>query len=45
MDFLVEFEIDVPAETPEAEVEDRDRAEAVAVTKLADEGHLLRASG
>jgi muconolactone D-isomerase len=43
MDFLVEFEIDVPAGTPEAEVEDRKRAEAVAATKLADEGHLLRA--
>ncbi len=42
MDFLVEFEVDVPAGTPETEVEDRERAEAVAATKLADEGHLLR---
>jgi uncharacterized protein DUF3237 len=42
VDFLVEFEIDVPAGTPESEVEDRERAEAVAATKLGDEGHLLR---
>ena len=42
MDFLVEFKVDVPAGTPETEVEDRERAEAVAATKLADEGHLLR---
>ena len=31
-----------PAGTPETEVEDRERAETVAATKLADEGHLLR---
>jgi muconolactone delta-isomerase len=42
MDFLVEFEVDVPAGTPETEVKDRERAEAVSATKLADEGHLLR---
>jgi muconolactone D-isomerase len=42
MDFLVEFELDVPAGTSETEVEDLERAEAVAATKLADEGHLLR---
>jgi muconolactone delta-isomerase len=42
MDFLVEFEVDVPAGTPETEVEDRERAEVVAATKLADDGHLLR---
>jgi Muconolactone delta-isomerase len=42
MDFLVEFEVDVPVGTSETEVEDRERAEAVAATKLADEGHLLR---
>jgi muconolactone D-isomerase len=42
MDFLVEFEVDVPPGTSETEVEDRERAEAVAATKLADEGHLLR---
>ena len=42
MDFLVEFEVDVPAGTPETEARDRERAEALATTKLADEGHLLR---
>ncbi len=42
MEFLVEFEVDVPAGTPETEVEDRERAEAVAAMKLADDGHLLR---
>ena len=42
MDFLVEFKVDVPAGTPETEVKDRERAEAGAATKLADEGHLLR---
>ena len=42
MDFLVEFEVDVPAGTSETEVEERERAEAVAATKLVEEGHLLR---
>ena len=42
MDFLVEFEVDVPAGTADAEVEDRERAEAVAAARLVDEGHLLR---
>lgn len=42
MDFLVEFEVDVPVGTSETEVKDRETAEAVAATKLADEGHLLR---
>jgi muconolactone delta-isomerase len=42
MDFLVEFEVDVPAGTSESEVEARESAEEVAATKLADEGHLLR---
>ena len=42
MEFLGEFEVDVPAGTSETEVKDRERAEAVAATKLADEGHLLR---
>jgi muconolactone D-isomerase len=42
MEFLVEFEVDVPAGTSETEVEDRERAEAVAATKLVQEGHLLR---
>ena len=42
MEFLVEFEIDVPEGTPESEVNDRENAEAVAAAKLADEGHLVR---
>jgi muconolactone D-isomerase len=42
MDFLVEFEVDVPAGTPETEVKDRERAEAVAAATLVDDGHLLR---
>jgi muconolactone D-isomerase len=42
MEFLVEFEITVPDGTPEAEVEQRMRAEAAAAAKLVDEGHLLR---
>jgi muconolactone delta-isomerase len=42
MEFLVEFEVDVPAGTSETEVEDRERAEAVAAAKLVEEGHLLR---
>jgi muconolactone D-isomerase len=41
-DFLVEFEVEVPAGTPETEVQDRESAEAVAATKLVHEGHLLR---
>jgi muconolactone delta-isomerase len=42
MEFLVEFEIKVPEGTPEAEVKEREDAEASAVAKLADEGHVLR---
>ena len=42
MEFLVEFEIEVPAGTSETEVKYRERAEAVAATKLVEEGHLLR---
>jgi muconolactone delta-isomerase len=42
MEFLVEFEVDVPAGTPETEVEDRERAEAVAAAELVEQGHLLR---
>jgi muconolactone delta-isomerase len=42
MDFLVEFEVDVPAGTSETEVRHRERAEAVAAMKLVEEGHLLR---
>ena len=42
MEFLVEFEVDVPEGTPRTEVNDRERAEAVAAAKLADDGHLVR---
>jgi muconolactone delta-isomerase len=42
MEFLVEFQINVPDGTPDAEVKDRQRAEASAAAKLADQGHLVR---
>jgi muconolactone D-isomerase len=42
MEFLVEFEVEVPEGTRESEVEQRLRDEATAAAKLVDEGHLLR---
>jgi muconolactone delta-isomerase len=42
VDFLVEFEIEVPAGASATDVTDRERAEAVAADKLVDAGHLLR---
>jgi muconolactone D-isomerase len=42
MEFLVEFEIDVPAGTPGAEVDQRYRAESAAAGKLAKDGQLVR---
>ena len=42
MEFLVEFEVEVPEGTHEREVERRSRAEALAAARLVDEGHLLR---
>ena len=42
MEFLVEFEIEVPEGTPETEIADRERAEAAAAAQLADQGHVLR---
>jgi muconolactone D-isomerase len=42
MEFLVEFEVEVPEGTPESEIEQRERAEAEATATLAEEGHLLR---
>ena len=42
MEFLVEFEVNVPNGTPESEVKARETAEASATAKLADEGHLVR---
>jgi muconolactone delta-isomerase len=42
MDFLVEFEINVPKGTPESELATREDAESAAAAKLVDEGHLIR---
>ncbi len=42
MEFLVKFELSVPAHTPQAEVQARGRAEATAAAQLAEEGHLVR---
>ena len=42
MEFLVEFEVDVPDGTSESEVGQRTRAEAAAAAGLAADGHLLR---
>lgn len=42
MEFLVEFEVNIPDGTPESEVTDRENAEASAAAKLVDEGHLVR---
>jgi muconolactone delta-isomerase len=42
MEFLVEFDLHVPAGTPEPEVRDRQQAESLAAAKLVDEGHLVR---
>jgi len=42
MEFLVEFEVEVPAGTRDPEVEQRHRAESAAAAKLAAEGHLVR---
>ncbi len=42
MEFQVEFEVEVPAATPDAEVEQHQRAESAAAAKLAEDGHLVR---
>jgi muconolactone delta-isomerase len=42
VEFLVEFDIDVPDGAVRAEVEERQSREAAAAAKLADEGHLIR---
>jgi muconolactone delta-isomerase len=42
MEFLVEFDVDVPAGASESEVNRRQRAEAFAAAKLVDDGHLVR---
>jgi muconolactone delta-isomerase len=42
MEFLVEFQLDIPVDVPTSEVEERKSAEAVAADELADHGHLVR---
>jgi muconolactone D-isomerase len=42
MEFLVEFEVNIPDGAPESEVKDRESAEASAAATLVDEGHLVR---
>ena len=42
MEYLVEFEVEVPAGTPDAEVEQHQRAESAAAARLAEDGHLVR---
>ena len=42
MEFLVEFEVEIPAGTPDAQVEQHQRAESAAAAKLAEDGHLVR---
>ncbi len=38
MEFLVDFQVNVPDGTPEPEVKDRERAEASAAARLVDDG-------
>jgi muconolactone delta-isomerase len=42
MEFLVEFELDVPEGTAASEVEDRNNAESAVAARLAAQGHLAR---
>jgi muconolactone D-isomerase len=42
MEFLVEFEINIPKGTAEIEVQERENAEAVAAAALVEQGHLIR---
>jgi muconolactone D-isomerase len=42
MEFLVEFDVNVPEGAPASEVEARESAEASAAARLVDEGNLLR---
>ena len=42
MEFLVEFDLNVPDGAPASELEARNSAEASAAARLVDEGHLLR---
>jgi len=42
MEYLVEFDVTIPGGTAESEVNDRERAEAVAAARLVEQGHLVR---
>jgi muconolactone delta-isomerase len=42
VEFLVEFDVNVPDGAPRTEVEERESNEAAAAAKLAEEGHLVR---
>ena len=42
MEFLVEFDVEVPPGAGQPEVEERNSAEAAAAARLAGEGHLIR---
>lgn len=42
MEFLVEFEVNIPDGTPDSEVKRRENAEAVAAAQLVEQGHLTR---
>jgi muconolactone D-isomerase len=42
IEFLVEFELEVPAGAPQEEVQRRQSAESAAAAKLAEDGHLVR---
>ena len=42
MEFLVEFELEIPAGTPHEDVQRRQRAESAGAAKLAEDGHLVR---
>ena len=42
MEFLVEFEVNVPGGAPASEIEARTSAEASAAASLVDRGHLVR---
>jgi muconolactone delta-isomerase len=42
MEFLVEFVLEVPVDTPHEDVERGMRAESAAAAKLAEDGHLVR---
>jgi muconolactone delta-isomerase len=42
MEFLVQFELEIPDGVAESDVDDRKRSEAAAAETLADDGHLVR---